>query len=47
MESNATAKSDEDLPESTEQTVDWDELYETINTFTTFEQLQQYTCGKL
>ena len=42
MESNAVEEHDDDLPDSTDQTIDWDELYDTINTFTTFEQLQQY-----
>ena len=42
VESNAVEEHDDDLPDSTDQTIDWDELYDTINTFTTFEQLQQY-----
>ena len=42
MESNAVEEHDDDLPDSIDQTIDWDELYDTINTFTTFEQLQQY-----
>ena len=42
MESNTVEENDDDLPESTDQTIDWEELYDTINTFTTFEQLQQY-----
>ena len=42
VESNAVEEHYDDLPDSTDQTIDWDELYDTINTFTTFEQLQQY-----
>ena len=42
MESNAVEENYDDLPESTDQTIDWEELYNTINTFATFEQLQQY-----
>ena len=39
LESNAVEENDDDLPESTDQTIDWAELYDTIDTFTTFEQL--------
>ena len=54
-EHNDTVESDDDLPESTGETIYWDDLYDikilqftvydlydTINRFTTFEQLQQY-----